>query len=135
MEKKIRSQRIEKGIVENYVLEDMHIEPEDLDLCKSDNLALMGDELYTVLVVSGSGSTISAEARKKVASPEYRMNTVAKAFLVENLAHRIIGNFYMTFNKPAIPTRLFTDREKALEWLRQELKINTEKAVGTEMKN
>lgn len=119
---KILVSLIESGMLENRVLADMHIEEEDIEEVKRKNMSLMGDKKYVILVVSDSGGTISSDARRLTASPEFQQNTLAKAFLVDNLPHRIIGNFYLSFNRPAIPTRIFNDREKAMEWLRSELK-------------
>ena len=39
------------------------------------------------------------------------------ALLVSSPLSRTIGNFFMGLNKPISPTRLFTDRHKAIQWL------------------
>ena len=42
----------------------------------------------------------------------------AEAFVVESLANRLIANFYIKFNRPKNPTKIFNKMESALAWLR-----------------
>ncbi|MCC6600101.1 MAG: hypothetical protein IT223_05455 [Crocinitomicaceae bacterium] len=44
---------------------------------------------------------------------------MAEAFVVDNLANKIIADFYIRFNRPDNPTRVFSDVKKALDWLEQ----------------
>ena len=39
--------------------------------------------------------------------------------VINSTIHRIIGNYFIKFDRPQIPVRLFTDEQKALEWLQQ----------------
>ncbi len=41
----------------------------------------------------------------------------ANAILTSNSLSKILANFFLTLNKPTIPTRLFTDESKAVKWL------------------
>lgn len=43
----------------------------------------------------------------------------ADAFVISALPQKITGNFYLKFFKPHVPTKLFTDKEKAIKWLKQ----------------
>ena len=82
-------------------------------LCK---MAEAQDEnIFIYIDVSNIGG-ISVDARKyfaKAVNPRSR----ACALLVGSGISRILGNFLVGFNKPPIPTRLFTDKQKALQWL------------------
>lgn len=42
----------------------------------------------------------------------------ANAILVSNAISKMVGNFLIGWNKGAIPIKLFTDINKAVEWLR-----------------
>ncbi len=42
----------------------------------------------------------------------------AEAFVVESLANRLIANFYIKFNRPKNPTKIFNNYDRALAWLR-----------------
>jgi hypothetical protein len=43
----------------------------------------------------------------------------ANAFMTGSWISRVIGNTLLAFDKPEIPTRLFTSEEKARKWLEQ----------------
>jgi len=59
----------------------------------------------------------SAEARDYFSAPEALLVSNAVALLVESPLSRAIGNFYLGFNRPNVPTRIFNDEAAALEWL------------------
>ncbi len=60
---------------------------------------------------------ISSDARKQGANAEVQKKLIAQAVLVNSLATRIAGNFYIRFNKPTKPTKIFTNAEDAKSWL------------------
>lgn len=68
----------------------------------------------------------SRECRAYFASPENSGNFSAVAILTGSSFGMVIANFYMGLNKPAIPTRLFTSEEKAIEWIRQVVPVHAE---------
>ena len=43
----------------------------------------------------------------------------ADAFVIDSLPQKIVGNFYLKFVKPQVPTKLFRTEEKAIEWLKK----------------
>lgn len=43
--------------------------------------------------------------------------TTAFAILIESPVSQTIGNFFIGVTKPPYPTRLFTEEDKAIEWL------------------
>lgn len=112
---------IEPGLIENYIKPGVNIDVSDAWEIKKSNLELTNGNSYAVLVVSGHLSSITKGAREVVASRQFVGKTIAKALLVDSLGHRIVGNFYLTVNKPLITTRVFTDREVALHWLRSQI--------------
>ncbi len=60
---------------------------------------------------------ISGEARKYATSEEGVKYTLATTVLVDNLAKKILLNFFMHVNKPRVPTKGFTNREDCFLWL------------------
>ncbi len=123
--KKVICTKILEGILENKVVDSAEIDVADVEQAKSDNLQLSLGNPYCILVDSGKYSTITPEALELSASKNFKQNTIAKALLIDGLPHRIVGNFYMRFKKPAIKTKIFTEREKAIKWLVSELKKST----------
>jgi hypothetical protein len=124
------SHLLEPGIIENTIFPGAFLEEADMHVIKNNNLALTKGKRYVVLVSSGYLAGISKEARELTASKDYVVNTLAKAIILENTGHQLIGNFYLKVNKPHIKTKLFTDREKALKWLREIL--SKEKVIETD---
>jgi hypothetical protein len=110
---------LEPGIIEDNILTGQHIDVEDIHQIREANLKLSGGNQYVVLVSTGGLSTISKEAMQLISAKDYSDKVMAKALLIENLGHRLVGNFYLRVIKPAMKTKIFTDREKALEWLRE----------------
>jgi len=62
--------------------------------------------------------SMSREARTYYAGPETAEVQTGVAILVESPLSRALGNFFIGFNKPLVPLRLFSSEEEALSWLR-----------------
>jgi hypothetical protein len=72
--------------------------------------------------------SMSRDARAYFAQPAHTEVLHAVALLTGSLLSRAIGNFFLGLNKPAAPTRLFTDEASALAWLRSFLGSNDGRA-------
>jgi hypothetical protein len=42
----------------------------------------------------------------------------ADAFMINSMAMKLISNFYLRINKPERPTKMFTNEEEAIAWLK-----------------
>ena len=82
---------------------------------------LSGGKKALVLGIAGDNTTATPAARNHSASPEGIKYTLADAFVINSLAQKIIGNFYLSFHKPGVPTKVFDDIDKAVEWLKSHL--------------
>lgn len=109
---------LEDGVVENYIKPGNIVEAEDLEELKKISSELAGYKPYVILVTSGELASFSKEARELSASKAFITNAKAKAIVVDSIAKKIIGNFYLNVNKPYLQTKLFSEKEKALQWLR-----------------
>ena len=63
--------------------------------------------------------SITREARMHYAGGETGEKLSACALLIGSPVSRIIGNFFLSLNKPGYPVKLFTSETQALEWLRR----------------
>lgn len=61
---------------------------------------------------------IDDDARKWASDPDGNTFTIADAFVIQSMAQKLVGNFYLTFHKPIKPTRLFNRVDDAIEWLK-----------------
>jgi hypothetical protein len=62
--------------------------------------------------------TQSREVRAYYNGPESRKVLHAIAILVDSPMSRMIGNFFLGFNRTDVPTRLFKSEDEALAWLK-----------------
>ncbi|WBM74188.1 STAS/SEC14 domain-containing protein [Saprospira grandis] len=46
---------------------------------------------------------------------------IGAAVMMGSGLSKIIGNLFLKFSKPNITTRIFTDEEKAIEWLKEQV--------------
>lgn len=64
-----------------------------------------------------SYAEMDPEVRDWAADTSGNNYTYCDALVISNLAQKIIANFYIKFNKPKMPTKVFTSTDKALEWI------------------
>jgi len=118
---KFRASLIEPHIIENVVLEGHTMEVEDVLELKKLNKSIADGKPYAIVVRFEHLADVSKKAKELIASKEFAELTIAKALLVDNIGHRLVGNFYLTINKPYMKTKVFTDKAAAIEWLKSEI--------------
>lgn len=62
--------------------------------------------------------TITKEGREYSKELEDVFPAIATAIIADNLAYRIIANFYLNVNKPRAPYKVFNDIASAEAWLK-----------------
>lgn len=72
-----------------------------------------------VLKIPGNHASIDTETRKFMATHEALHFSIAEAVIVRSLAQRLIGNFYLKFDKPLVPVKLFDQIDSAEKWLKE----------------
>lgn len=83
--------------------------------------ALTGNDQYAVLVDATHHVLMTKESREFMAAYVNPRRKATALLTRYNLATLILANFYMKFNRPLIPTKLFNDEEEAIQWLKQML--------------
>lgn len=63
---------------------------------------------------------MSQDCRNHFAGREHAEVFSKCALIITNPLSKIIGNFFLGANKPLRPTRLFTDKEEGLNWLKNQ---------------
>jgi hypothetical protein len=58
-------------------------------------------------------------ARVYYSGPESVASSVGTAILIGSPISRMLGNFFLGFNKPAVQIRLFTSEAEAIQWLKE----------------
>lgn len=65
-----------------------------------------------------SFSDVEPEVQEWAADTSGNHYTYCDAIVIRNLAQKIMGDFYIKFNRPKMPTKIFYSVEKALEWIK-----------------
>ena len=73
-----------------------------------------------VLVLTGSGGTITNEVKRFSASKAAGEPTLAEAIIAKSLAHKLVVNFLIKFANMGRPMKLFTSVDEAVAWLTKE---------------
>lgn len=61
--------------------------------------------------------SITKEARDNAIAIEELSPMRATAVIVDNIAHKLIAEFYMKFNKPKYPYKVFSKFDEGVSWL------------------
>ena len=70
------------------------------------------------LLVDMTGiKSMTREAREEYAKAGVDSLVTAIGLVTKSAMSRIVANFFLSFNKPAVPTRLFNSVEAAKKWL------------------
>lgn len=89
------------------------------DIVENAQLLAQGG-IYAVLFVTPKMG-FSKEAREIFSSSEKR---IAVAIVSTSFVSRLVGNFFVKFNKPATPSAVFFDENEAIGWLKEQLKLH-----------
>lgn len=100
--------------------DDVEIEMEDVleqrkicyDFCKG--------KPHVLLAVAGKRTSATKEVRE-YSSKNIPEGRVAEGIIIKSLPVRLMGNVYINFNKPGVPTKMFEEEQSAEEWLNQML--------------
>lgn len=74
---------------------------------------------YPLLMDLKNLDSINIEARNYFAQRKASELVKGVALVSESSLHRIMGNIFITFNKPAVEVQFFNSKEEALVWLEE----------------
>jgi hypothetical protein len=125
--KQILLQKSEVSLMDEGILHihlksgtDIHLSDAILIVEAMDKLG--GGKKFPVLMDAGDFVTIDQEVRVFSASEDSNLFTLADAIAYYSLGQKLIANFYLNQNKPVVPTQVFPDKDKAVEWLKTFIK-------------
>ena len=108
------------GIARTKVKENAEVTLEDAQANSVLVNSFYVDEKFPILIDSRGIKSISREARSFFTTNGRATNTMAFAILIDSAVSKVVGNFFLGINKPAVPTKLFMDEELAIQWLRNQ---------------
>lgn len=109
--------------IQDGILYINYKEIENLDLevaiaCVAARKDFTKNQPFPCLVDAVNIHHFTKEARDYFAN-EGNDGITANAILTKSAVIKMMANFYITVNKPVNPTRTFTDKQAALEWLQK----------------
>lgn len=93
----------------------------DLDIAKACvglRLEYSRGESFALLVNMKGMKSATKEAREYM-SNEGSRQVLAGALLISSPVSRVLGNVFLSLNRPQVATRLFTTERSAVEWLKK----------------
>jgi len=90
--------------------------------------AFGGGEFFNIFEFS-SFSDVDPEVRVWAASPLNNNYTIVDAIVINSLPQKILADFYIRYNKPVKPTRIFNLVDRALNWIK-DFRENNERKAG-----
>lgn len=79
---------------------------------------ITGGKLMPFIVMAAENVSISKEARDNAVKIEDISMIGASAVIATSLPYKLIANFYLKFNKPKRPFKVFRTEEEAVKWLK-----------------
>ena len=73
---------------------------------------------HLILKIPGKYTSVDHETREHVANGDGARFSIAEAFIIASIAHKMLANFYIKFHKPQKPTHFFNNVESAEKWLK-----------------
>jgi hypothetical protein len=86
---------------------------------------IAGTKSYPFFIDISQVNGVTKEAREYLAGGKSIDNISAAALLASSVLSKMIGTFFLTFNNPGIPVKLFTDENDALKWLKKYVEMGT----------
>ena len=105
------------GIVHVYYKTGVEINLELQLEMKAVFLDVTGGRKHPFIFQSGSDVTVTKEARDHAIEMELSTPINRTVVFVQNLAHKIIAEFYYKFNKPVNPYKVVSDFQEGIDWL------------------
>jgi hypothetical protein len=73
-------------------------------------------ETYPVIIDISNIKSVTKEARNYLSQGKAIEKISAAALYTNSIIARIVANFFLGFNRPDIPIRIFTNKTEALKW-------------------
>jgi hypothetical protein len=110
----------DESYYELCIKDNVEIFIEDVDRIKDAQRQLSGLRI-PVLISGGKYSTTNVDVMKYLAKNENMPYSKVSAYITNSISQKLLGNFYLKINKPERPTRFFSNKKDAIDWLKQYL--------------
>ena len=115
------SLEIKDGILIQYYHENTTVDMKKVGAMQKGIKKLTKEQNIPLLLIGKRGVQPTIEVRKYGSTEKANKYISAMAILIieGNIAHRLYGNMILTLDKRPMPSKLFVNKEKAIQWLSQ----------------
>lgn len=110
-----------EGVLWLIIKDDVELDVKEIKELTSVCEKLAHNQPYILITDARVNVSVTSDARKAAASKEICPLIVANAVLVNNIAVRMIANFFTKVNKPHFKNKVFNEEEEALKWIRKQV--------------
>lgn len=103
------------GIIHVHYKKNVTIDIETREMMREIYRELAPGKKLNYIFSADNGVTFTKEAREN--SNEANSPIASYAIIANNLAYRLVANFYLKVTKPAVPYRIFSSVKEAVAWL------------------
>ena len=108
------------GILQIEIKDNTYFEVKDADELIDAAKKIGGGKRFLNLIFTGKETLLDTKARSYSSSKEGSKYKLADAFVINTLAQKLIANFIVKAQNPAVPTAFFQDEESAVKWLKKQ---------------
>ena len=119
VENKYAEMWFEDGLVYTVFKRDTVITAQAAETIIEDRKKISNEKVSPIFIDLRNMVSTENAARSYMASKKAQQYLSAGALLINNEIHRLLMNLWLKIDKPSIPTKGFTDKAKALQWLEQ----------------
>lgn len=109
-------------IVENTIFDNITIDAEDSMELVYFSRKLMKGKKFSLLVNTGRNITVTKDAWTIFNHKKNEEHLLFKAIVIKSPLYYFLSEVYYSINKPNIKTKIFTDRDQAIDWLEKKMK-------------
>lgn len=108
---------IKNNIVWVVFGENAKITADKAEIIVAERLKVCNGKSYPTLADCRKGSNMDKASRAIFASDSATKNVTAGALLIDSAIQSMLINAYLWFDNPKVPNQVFTNEQKAIEWL------------------
>lgn len=97
---------------------EFEVTSEVIEIIHINGLEHFKDKLFAIIVDFKNNISSTPEARAFGASNKYMKQHIAYGLVAKSLAEKLLVNFFIRFNKPKVPSRLFTSMQSCENWIK-----------------
>lgn len=106
------------NILETSCVSNTTMTLEDGQECTRVSMEMLENQPTPLLCDLTNVVKMTRECREHFAGERHAQSFTKAALIVSKPISKIIGNFFLGLNKPINPTKLFTNKENGLKWLK-----------------